>query len=63
MLQIPPHYRLSPNKYQLRTVIRIMAFVLKSIKLVKTKSPQKFRNSNDITSITLSHEEIVAAKK
>ena len=40
-----------------------MAFVLKFIKLVKTKSPQKFRNSNDITSITLSHEEIVAAKK
>ena len=63
MLQILPHYRLGPNKYRLRTVIRIMAFVLKFIKLVKTKSPQKFRNSNDITSITLSHEEIVAVKK
>ena len=61
MLQILSHYRLGPNK--LRTVIRIMAFALKFIKLVKRKSPQKFQNSNDINRITLSHEEIVAAKE
>ena len=39
-----------------------MAFVLKFIKLVKTKSPQKFQN-NDVNSITLSDEEILAAKE
>ena len=63
MLQILSHYCLGPNKHRLRTVITIIAFVLKFVKLVKRKSPQKFQNSNDINSITLSHEEIVAAKE
>ena len=40
-----------------------MAFVLKFIKLVKTKPPQKFQNNNDVNSITLSDEEILAAKE
>ena len=40
-----------------------MVFVLKFIKLVKTKSPQKFQNKNDFNSITLSDEEILAAKE
>ena len=44
-------------------MIRIRAFALKFIKLVKRNSPQKFQNSNDINNMTLSHEEIVAAKK
>ena len=55
-------YLLDPNKHRFRTVVRIMAFVLKFIKLVKTKSPQKFQN-NDVNSITLSDEEILAAKE
>ena len=39
-----------------------MVFVLKCIKLVKTKSPQKFKNNDDVNSIALSDEEILAAK-
>ena len=56
-------YLLDPNKHQFRNVVRIMAFVLKFIKLVKTKPPQKFQNNNDVNSITLSDEEILAAKE
>ena len=37
-------YLLDPNKHRFRTLVKIMAFVLKFIKLVKTKSPQKFQN-------------------
>ena len=37
--------------------------MLKFIKLVKTKSPRKFQNNNDVNSITLSDEEILAAKE
>ena len=40
-----------------------MIFVLKCIKLVKTKSPQKFQNNDDVNSITLSDKEILAAKE
>ena len=40
-----------------------MAFVLKFIKLAKTKSPQKFQNNNDFNNMTLSDEEILAAKE
>ena len=40
-----------------------MAFVLKFIKLVKTKSPQKFQINNDVNRITLSDEEMLAANK
>ena len=40
-----------------------MTFVLKFIKLVKTKSPKKLQNNNDVNSITLSDEKILAAKK
>ena len=40
-----------------------MAFVLKFIKLVKTKSPQELQNNNDVNSITLSDLEIPAAKE
>ena len=46
-----------------QNVVRIMAFVLKFIKLVKTRSPQKFQNNNDVNSITPSDEEILAAKE
>ena len=55
-------YLLDPNKHRFRTEVRIMAFALKFIKLVKTKSSQKFKN-NDVNSITLSDEEILAAEK
>ena len=55
-------YLLDPNKHRFRTLVKIMAFVLKFIKLVKTKSPQKFQNK-DVNSITLSDEEIMAAKE
>ena len=44
-------------------MVRIIAFLLKFIKLVKTKSPRKFQNNNDANSITLSDEEILAAKE
>ena len=37
-------YLLDPNKHRFRTVVKIMAFALKFIKLLKTKSPQKFQN-------------------
>ena len=37
--------------------------MLKFIKLVKTKSPQKFQNNNDVNSITLSDEDILFAKE
>ena len=40
-----------------------MAFVLKFIKLVKIKSPEKFQNNNGVNSITLSDEEILATKE
>ena len=39
-----------------------IAFVLKFIKLVKTKSSWKFQN-NDVNSITLIVEEILASKE
>ena len=64
--KIIPHvssYLLDPNKHLFRTVVRIMAFVLKFIKLAKTKSPQKFQNNNDFNNMTLSDEEILAAKE
>ena len=56
-------YLLDLNKHRLRTVVRIMAFVLKFIKLVKTKSPQKFQNISNANSITLSDEEILPPKE
>ena len=56
-------YLLYPNKKRFRAVVRIMAFALKFIKLVKTKSSQKFQNNNDVNSITLNDEEILAAKE
>ena len=47
---------------QFRTVARIMVFVLKFIKLAKTKSPQKCQNNNDVNSITVSDDKILAVK-
>ena len=38
-------YLLDPNKHRFRTVVRIMTFVLKFIKLLKTKSPGKLQNT------------------
>ena len=55
-------YLLDPNKHRFRTLVRILVFLSKFIKLVKTNSPQKFQN-NDVNSITLSDEEILAAKE
>ena len=43
-------------------MVRIIAFVLKFIKFVRRKLPQKVQNNNDVNRITLSDEEIVAAK-
>ena len=40
-----------------------MVFVLKFIKLVTSKWPWNLQNNNDVNSITLSDEEIVAAKE
>ena len=37
--------------------------MLKFIKLVKTKLPWKFQDNNDVNSITLNDEEILAAKE
>ena len=54
---------MDPKNHQFRSVVRIIAFVLKFIKLVKTKSPQKFQNNNDVNSITLSDEDILFAKE
>ena len=56
-------YLLDPNKHRFRTVVRIMAFGLKFIKLVKRKSPKKFQNNYDVNSIALSDEEILVAKE
>ena len=38
-------YLLDPNKHRFRTVVRIMTFVLKFIKLLKTKLPGKLQNT------------------
>ena len=56
-------YLLDPKKYRFRTAVRVMALVLKFIKLAKTKSPRKLQNNNDVNSITLGDEKIVAAKE
>ena len=56
-------YLLDPKKYRFRTAVRVMALVLKFIKFAKTKSPRKLQNNNDVNSITLINEEIVAAKE
>ena len=40
-----------------------MDFALKFIKLAKRKSPRKFQINYDVSSITLSDEEVLAAKK
>ena len=56
-------YLLDANKHRFITVVRIMAFVLKFMKLVKTKAPQKFQSNNDVNSITLSDEEILAVEE
>ena len=45
-----PKILLGPNKHQFRTVVRVMASVLKFIKHVKTNSSQKFQNYNDASS-------------
>ena len=59
-------YLLDPKLHRIRTLVRIIAFAVKFIKLIRTKnskSPRKFKNNNDVNRITLSDEEILAAKE
>ena len=47
-------YLLDRNKQRFKTVVRIIAFLMKFIKLIRIKSPRRVQNNNDFNRITRS---------